>query len=133
MIYLVPVSLCLCSCIELNKFLLSPFSINSFIDAQKSQCSSLSDGESFECYGMSELVDNNGNGIAGEEEEEVPVANPLNRLSHSSMMTEGGRGAGNGMINQLSPVTSDSSSGDPELSINNSSNNGWVYTVLYLA
>lgn len=103
----------------------------SFIDAQKSQCSSLSDGESFECYGESELVvdNNNASSVSGEG---VIVGggvlqvtttnnhnnNSMSRLAQSSMTMNG-----NGQ--PLSPtMTSDSSGGDPELSMNNSSTNG---------
>lgn len=90
-----------------------------FADAPKSQCSSLDGGESsFECYGESEATDNK-NGVGEEEALErgcVQVTN-MSRLSQSMM-------GGNGINQQqLSPLTSDSSGGDPELSINSSNGN----------
>lgn len=90
-------------------------------DAPKSQCSSLSDGESFEGFGESEPTENKKYGnTAGGGIEGVPVADNMSRLSSQSMM---GGGGGNGVNQQLSPLTSDSSSGDPELSINSSNGN----------
>lgn len=102
------------------------------VDAQKSQFSSLSDGESFECYGESESADTNSEGLLGvggaAEAQSVNTSsgssnNSMSRLSSQSMMatSNGGGGGGNGGgMNQLSPVaSSDSSAGDPELSINN--------------
>lgn len=103
-------------------------------DAPKS-CSSLSDGESFECYGESELADNNtiGGGSDGIRHQ-LHAGNSLSRLSVSQSMMSGG--------SQLSPVSignggvggggdggnnssSSSTGGDPELSSsNNNANNG---------
>lgn len=104
------------------------FFVSFISDAPKSQCSSLSDGESFECFGESESTDNNKNGEGGVGVGEIVIggrgqlaSNMSSRLSQSMMSN------GNGINQQpLSPMTSDSSGGDPELSINSSNgNNGY--------